>query len=124
MRYETDLTDSQWELVKELFERRNNTGKHLQTNEKRELVNAVRYFVKTGCQWRMLPKDLPHWSAVASFFYRAKEDGLWEKMCDLLVRKSREKMGRNAEPTYGLIDSQSAKTSGAAEERGIDGGKK
>lgn len=124
MGYPSDLSDSQWEQIKHLFERKNNTGKHLETQEKRQLVNAVLYLNKTGCQWRLLPNDFPNYSTVSSFYHRAKASGLWEKIRELLVRKVREDSGRNPEPSYGLIDSQSAKTTSAADERGIDGGKK
>ena len=68
--------------------------------------------------------DYPKWSTVKSFYYRAVATGLWEKLMDILVRKTRLKAGRTAEPRYTLIDSQSSKTTYAAEGRGIDGGKK
>jgi putative transposase len=79
---------------------------------------------KTGCQWRQLPHDFPKWSTVKSFYYRAVESGLWERMRALLVEKSRKDAGRKPEPTYGIIDSQSTKTMYNANGFGIDGGKK
>ena len=124
MGYDTDLTDAQWEKIKHLFERKNNTGKHLENQDKRQLVNAVLYLNKTGCQWRLLPNDFPNYSTVSSFYHRAIQSGLWEKICAFLVGESRKAMGREPEPTYSLIDSRSVKTTGASEERGIDGGKK
>jgi putative transposase len=72
----------------------------------------------------MLISDYPKWSTVKSFYYRAVESGLWEKVMDILVRKTRLKAGRKAEPSYTLIDSQSTKTTYAADDVGIDGGKK
>ena len=84
MRYTSDLTDKEWEIVAPIFTRAKK-GKHLQIHEKRELVNAVRYISKTGCQWELLPKDFPPYKTVSSFFVRAKKDGLWEEMNDLLV---------------------------------------
>lgn len=122
--YASDLTDKQWEIIKHLFIRKNNTGKHLESHEKRRLVNAVLYLNKTGCQWRMLPKDFPNYQTVASFYYRAIASGLWDNINVLLVQMSREKEGRAPDPTYALIDSQSVKTTGAAQNRGYDGGKK
>ena len=124
MKYPTDLTDKQWETIKPIFA--NYLGKYGNRAkwEKRELVNAVFYITKTGCQWRMLPNDFPPCWTVFSFFRRMQIAGIWEEINALLVRKTREKAGRSPNPTYALIDSQSAKTTGAAEDRGIDGGKK
>jgi len=119
MRYTSDLTGSQWEKIKDFFPA-GNKSKH----EKRELVNAVLYIVKTGCQWRNLPSDFPHWKAVYAFFSRAKQKGVWEKIMQFLVKETRINAGRNENPSYGLIDSQSVKTIHASKNRGFDGGKK
>ena len=104
--YASDLTDNQWNVIKHLLERKNNTGRHLATQEKRSLINAVLYLNKTGCQWRMLPKDFPKYQTVASFYYRAKANGLWDKINTHLVQMSRKQAGRPLEPKYALIDSQ------------------
>lgn len=122
MSYPSDVTDAQWELIKTHFDTGNYGKKRKHT--KRELTNAIFYLIKTGCQWRFLPKEYPPWKTVYSFYSRAKQRGVWEKMMNELVEKSRCKMGRNAEPSYSLIDSQSVKTTDKAQERGIDGGKK
>jgi putative transposase len=122
MGYPSDLTDKQWELIKHHFEY-GNYGKS-RKHSIRSLLNAVFYLVKTGCQWRMLPHDFPHYSTVHSFYYRAKKKGIWGKMMRDLVTKSRIKMGRSPDPAYSLIDSQSVKTTSGSKERGIDGGKK
>ncbi len=123
MKYPSDLTTKQWQIIKPLFTGENR-GAHFGKHTKRKLINAVFYMEKTGCQWRQLPHDFPKWSTVKSFYYRAKASGLWERMRALLVTKSRVDAGRKPEPTYGIIDSQSTKTMYDAEERGIDGGKK
>ncbi len=117
--YASDLTDSQWTEIKELFPKTGNKSKW----EKRELVNAVLYLVENGCKWRNLPHDFPPHTTVSNFYYAAIKSGLWEKIRAALVEKVRLNAGRTAELSYGIIDSQSVKTTGAADELGIDGGK-
>lgn len=119
MRYTSDLTDAQWEIIKNYFPA-GNKSKY----EKRELVNAVLYLVKTGCQWRNLPKDFPNWKAVSMFYYRTQKKGIWDEILKMLVRRTRKTKGKNENPTYALIDSQSVKTIYNGEKRGFDGGKK
>jgi putative transposase len=122
MSYPSDVTDKQWELIKAYFVygRYGKYAKH----PKRYLVNAVLYITKTGCQWRQLPQGFPHWKTVYSFYHRAKKKGIWEKVLRALVAQSRAQQGRNPEPSFSLIDSQSVKTTGNAKTRGFDGGKK
>jgi len=122
MRYQTDLTDKQWSLIEHIF--RAYKGQHFAEHSKRDLVDAVLYVVKTGCQWRMIPNDFPNHEAVWSFYRRAVASGKWKKAMDLLVQKTRKDNGRDESPSYAIIDSQSVKTTLASDERGIDGGKK
>jgi putative transposase len=117
--YPSDLTDKQWEKIAEFFPNGNKSDIH-----KRSLVEAVLYLVDNGCKWRALPHDYPKWSTVKSFYYRAVEKGIWEKVMDFLVKETRKSAGRNEDPSYALIDSQSVKTAYNAENRGFDGGKK
>ena len=117
--YPTDLTDKQWEAISPLLK-----GLREYKWPKRELINAVFYLVKTGCQWRMLPHDFPPHFTVHSFFRRARLSGLRDNILNRLVEISRENAGRSPEPSYAIIDSQSVKTTSASDERGIDGGKK
>ena len=117
--YPSDLTDAQWEIIAGYFPM-GNRGK----TYKRALVEAVLYLVDNGCKWRALPHDFPNWSTVKSFFYRAVENGTWEKVMQSLVKETRRRAGRSENPSYGLIDSQSVKTVYASDERGFDGGKK
>ncbi len=122
MTYPSDLNDDQWELIKDYFST-GNYGKS-RKHSQRTLINGVFYIIKTGCQWRFLPKEYPPWKTVYSFYKRAKDKSIWEKMMRALVKKSRIKMGRKADPSYSIIDSQSVKTTDKAVELGIDGGKK
>ena len=116
--YPSDLTDTQWEQIEKHFPQGPNSDHH-----KRSLINAVLYLVDSGCKWRALPHDFPPHSTVHTFYRRARIDGLWEKVLDEMVEKTRIKEGRNASPSYGIADSQSVKTIYASDERGIDGGK-
>lgn len=122
MAYPSDLTDRQWEKIKHFFD----TGKYgnRQKWEKRVLMNAVLYLLKSGCQWRMLPQDFPPYKTVWSFYKRACEKGIWVDILKELVAEDRTNQGRNERPSYGIIDSQSVKTIYKSEEIGIDGGKK
>ena len=119
-RYASDLSDSQWAIIKPLLPQSGNKSKW----EKRELIDAVMYFVDNGCKWRNLPHDFPPYTTVANFYYAAIRSGLWEKIRTALVERVRTDAGRNPSPSYAIIDSQSVKTTYVAEERGIDGGKK
>jgi transposase len=119
MSYPSSLKDEQWAKISTFFEIGNQA-----VHDKRDLTNAVLYLTKTGCQWRQMPKDFPPWPTVQSFFRRAKEKGLWEKILKALVEEERERRGRKPGPTYGVVDSQSVKTTGPSTNRGIDGGKK
>lgn len=117
--YPTDLTDEQWASIEHHF-----SGMRVYKWSKRELMNAVLYLVKTGCQWRQLPHDFPPWKTVYSFFRRAALNGLIDKLLYELVGITRVKAGRPESPTYAIIDSQSVKTVSVSEKRGFDGGKK
>jgi putative transposase len=117
--YPTDLTDEQWEIIAPLLK-----GMREYKYSKRELLNAVKYLVDNGCKWRALPHDFPAWQTVYSFFRRAKETGLWDRILQHLVEVTRRRAGRNPNPTYAIIDSQSIDTVYKSEQVGYDGGKK
>ena len=126
-RYPTDLTDLQWEVVKPLlWSRPRGPGGRPPEYDRRRIVDAILYVNRTGCAWRMLPKDFPPWRRVYDYFARWRDDGTTRRMHDALRRQVREQEGRGAEPTAGSIDSQSVKGADTVgrESRGYDAGKK
>jgi putative transposase len=118
--YSTDLSNSQWQIISKYLNTQRNRKYEL-----REIVNGILYLVKTGCQWRMLPANFPKWQLVYYYFSVWKRSGLIEQIHESLVEKIRLKAGRNVEPTVGIIDAQSVKSSlVSSEDKGFDAGKK
>jgi len=118
--YPTNLSNSQWQVIEKFLD---TTRKR--KYELREIVNAILYLVKTGCQWRMLPKDFPSWSLVYYYFCKWNKDGTIECIHESLVEKIRVKAGKKEEPTVGIMDAQTVKTTCVSSENtGFDAGKK
>lgn len=99
----TDLTDAEWALVADLFERDGQRGAPPRF-ERRHMVNACCYAVRTGCAWRLLPKTFPPWQATYKSFSRWAAAGVFEAMHDRLRQQWRDRMGRAPEPTAAVID--------------------
>src|SRR5438445_10826531 len=108
--YPSDLTDDEWTLLALLLERPKRDGRgRPRTVDRREVVNAIGYVLRTGCQWRYLPEGFPNWNTVYWYFARWRDDGTWEQINDRLRRQERVRQGRDPEPSAGALDSQSVK---------------
>jgi putative transposase len=109
--YPTDLTDAQWARIAPLIPPAMPGGRRRSVNV-REIVNAILYFVRTGCQWRNLPHDFPPWGTVHYYYRRWRLDGTWQKVHTAALREQvrTETEGREATPSAAIIDSQSMKT--------------
>jgi putative transposase len=123
MRYTTDLTDAEWQLIDYCFPRGSKTGRPRQ-HTYRELLNAMFYLVRTACQWRNLPKDFAPWRTVYHYFRLWKRNGLSRQIHTHLREHLREVEGRQRQASAGIIDSQSVKSTECSEQRGYDAGKK
>jgi putative transposase len=120
--YDTDLSDDQCELLASLLVLP--TGGAPRTTDVREVINAIFYQLRTGCQWRLLPHDFPPEGTVRRYFRYFKETKQWERINDSLRRVVRVQAGRDPEPSLAIIDSQSTKGTRNSGESGYDAGKK
>ena len=108
-RYRTDLTDAHWQVLAPLIPAPKPGGRPA-IHQRRELLNAMLYWLRAGCAWRLLPHDLPPWQTVYHYFRCWRLEGRWQQIMRVLRARERMRQGRRPTPSAAILDSQSVKT--------------
>ncbi len=108
-RYPSDLSDAEWAILEPLVPA-SLPGGRPPRHDRREIVNGILYVLRTGCQWRAVPHDLPPWGTVWWYFRQWREDGVWERINTALRERVRLRLGREPMPSAGIVDSQTVRT--------------
>jgi putative transposase len=123
--YPTDLTDEQWNLLQLVLPpRKARTGRGRPPADLRRICRALLYFVRSGCAWRLLPRDFGPWKTVYHYFWLWTQQGRWQIIHDLLRQAVRNAVGKRSQPTAAILDSQTVRSADQAGERGYDAAKK
>ncbi len=123
MRYSSDLSDKQWALIEGFLERPDPRGA-VRRHSMREVINAIFYLTKTGCQWRLLPTHFPPWQTVYDHFRRLQARGVWEQMLLCLNQQVRKKKGAIPPPAISLSTPKVSKPKAKAKREASTGVKR